>query len=163
MSVCLCMACLKRCSHSFTPLPALPSLEGVSSWPALRQPSGTATPPHLRQHKTSVPVKQSGNTHPQKYFKPAPGEGGSPVQPPFTTQCPEPCTSAPNPLKLRFFIERQMLRRDVLGLFTTTARAAAQQQPRGSCPIRHTNELVRINCSPSYCRSSAYVHLHYKT
>lgn len=53
---------------------SLPSSEGLSSWPAPWQPSGTTTPPHSLQHKTSASAEQSGNIRlPQKYFKPAPG------------------------------------------------------------------------------------------
>lgn len=112
---------------------SIPSLEGLSSWPAPRQPSGTATHPHSWLHKTSGPVKQSGNIQlPRKYFQPAPGGEGLSCLAPIHSLVP--WTLAPVHKihwKRWSFIKRQMLKSDALGSFVTTVRAAARQQPQG--------------------------------
>lgn len=164
-SGCLCVACLQCCGHSFLHSPpcSLPSLEGLSSWPAPRQPSGTATPTHSRQHKTSASVKQSGNIQlPGKYFKPDAGGGGLSCPVPIHNPMPWTLQQRTRCIEEVASIKRQMLQRDMLALSTTTARAAAQQQSRLQLSVRDTNKLGRINCYPSYCRSSAYAHMLYE-
>lgn len=136
---------------------SLPSLEGLYSWPALRQPSGTATL-HIHsniKHRCLWNNLEILGFHGNISSQPL-GERGFPVQPPH---------SQPNASNLALvhkirwqswgFIKRQMLKRDIVRLLETTARAAARRQ----LSIRDTNELVRINSSPSYCHSSAYAHM----
>lgn len=141
------MACLKHCRPFLCSPPcSIPSSEGLSSWPAPRQPSGTATPPHSQQHKTSAPVKQSGNIQlPRKYFQPAPGGEGLWCLAPIHNPVPWTLASMHTVCwKSWSFIKKQMLESVVLGSFLTTARAAARQQPQGQLSTG-TLESVKIS------------------